>query len=137
VGEQWDVYRGIRDLVDNQSDGDWAGHLPRTNVMWLSHLTRVLLYSTTSLKKPRSKSIVKATTRKASAGNPNAEASENKKYYNLLLDLERTLMKVSKESTAVKPRTRQKKVAVIPSSVVPMTTMAEFMILARGKGWIV
>jgi hypothetical protein len=34
VGAQWNVYRGIRDLVK----GDWKGYHPETNVMVSRHL---------------------------------------------------------------------------------------------------
>jgi hypothetical protein len=33
VGEQWDVYRRIRDHIDETGSGDWSGFYPKTNVM--------------------------------------------------------------------------------------------------------
>jgi hypothetical protein len=136
VGDQWDVYRAIRDLVDNESGGDWAGHLPRTNLMWLRHLARVLLHSTRSLKRPRAKPAVKGTTRKPAAAAVSVEPSENVMYYEKLVDFERTLAEVL-EGPTTRPRTRQKRTA--KGSVgggAKLTTMVEFMELMRSKEWI-
>jgi hypothetical protein len=130
VGDQWDVYRAIRDLVDDESDGDWAGHLPRTNLMWLRHLARILLYSTRTLKRPRAKPAIKGAMRKP------AEPSENVIYYEKLVDFERTLAEVL-EGPTTRPRTRQKRTAKgSAAGGTKLTTMVEFMGLMRSKEWI-
>jgi hypothetical protein len=136
VGDQWDVYRAIRDLVDNESGGDWAGHLPRTNLMWLRHLARVLLHSTRSLKRPRAKPAVKGTTRKPAAAAVSVERSDNVMFYEKLVDLERTLAEVLEVPTT-RPRTRQKRTAKgAAAGGAKLTTMVEFMELMRTKEWI-
>ena len=63
-GDQWDVYRSMRDQIA----GDWAGFHPETNVLvsvfpsslvvelirqWLHYIVRYLLNRTTSLRRPR------------------------------------------------------------------------------------
>jgi hypothetical protein len=137
VGDQWDVYRGVRDLVDASAQGDWAAHLPRTNLMWLRHLARVLLYSTRSLKKPRARPVSKPGARKISGATTAAEVSENQTYHTLLMDLEGTLLEMlSKEDVSAKPRTRQKKLPVSKSLSAGSATMADFVTLARTRGWI-
>ena len=137
VGDQWDVYRGVRDLVDASAQGDWAAHLPRTNLMWLRHLTRVLLYSTPSLKKPRARPVSKTGVSKMSAATVTAETSENQSYYTLLTDLEQTLLEMlSKADMSAKPRTRQKKLPGSKSLSTGSATMADFVTLARTRGWV-
>lgn len=133
-GDQWDVYRSIRDLVKDESGGDWAGHLPRTNLMWLRHLVRVLLYSTGSLKKPRIKPATKGTARRSALA---AEPSENEKHYGLLVDFESTLQQAL-EGPSPKPRTRtrQKRTGTTSTGGPRLTTMIDLVGLMRAKGWI-
>ena len=131
-GDQWDVYRAIRDLVDDKADGNWAGHLPQTNLMWLRHVTRVLLHSTRSLKKPRSKPAIKGTARKSTV--PMA-ASENAEYYELLVQFE-SLLQQALIGPSMRPRTRQKRTAATSSGVSKLTTMTEFVGLLKAKDWV-
>lgn len=101
IGEQWDIYRETRDLVDTQANGDWSVHLPITNLMWLRHLIRVLLYSTRTLKKPK--------TRKQQKG-AQAEGNENEACHAKLVELEKTidvLLQLAKDGE--RPRTRAKR----------------------------
>lgn len=47
VGDQWDVYRRMRDCIDS-----WEAYNPRTNVLWLEYLASHLLRRTKTLRKP-------------------------------------------------------------------------------------
>lgn len=49
VGDQWDVYRVQRDVVE---ESGWEGFYPSTNVLWLHYVVRRLLHSTRTLRKP-------------------------------------------------------------------------------------
>ncbi|KLT41186.1 hypothetical protein CC85DRAFT_248103 [Cutaneotrichosporon oleaginosum] len=50
VGDQWDVYREQRDVVEEA--GAWDSFHPSTNVLWLHYLAARLLRSTPTLRKP-------------------------------------------------------------------------------------
>ncbi|WOO77920.1 Serine/threonine-protein kinase haspin hrk1 [Vanrija pseudolonga] len=56
VGNQWDVYRAMRDRIESADDAAsdaWTAFHPITNVLWLHYLARRLLRSTPTLRKPR------------------------------------------------------------------------------------
>lgn len=50
VGDQWDVYRAQRDVVEGA--GAWESFHSPTNVLWLHYLVGHLLHSTPTLRKP-------------------------------------------------------------------------------------
>ncbi|GMK53746.1 hypothetical protein CspeluHIS016_0103320 [Cutaneotrichosporon spelunceum] len=50
VGDQWDVYREQRDVVE--AAGTWESFHPSTNVLWLHYLVGHLIHSTPTLRKP-------------------------------------------------------------------------------------
>jgi hypothetical protein len=140
AGEQWDVYRDIRDLVMSEGKGDWAVYLPITNLLWLKHLIRVLLYSTPSLKKPKIITTARATASRAatrSSGPPAAKVQtdqEDEKYYKGLLNLETRLQE--KLGGAVgKPRLRQKPKDTRKDLTRSGVTMKGMIDFARSSDW--
>lgn len=117
VGEQWDVYRRTRSHVEEIGGGDWSRFYPLTNVMWLHHLLRILLFSTPSLCKPKSPAVAKTLkARAASSALPtrvstratadgDTQASEYS-YYKYISNLELLL----RSSVGFAPTTRRSKV---------------------------
>lgn len=99
IGDQWDVYRGIREVIK----GDWKGYHPSTNVMvsifpsllpsrqrvklnehqWLQYILHYLLNST-ALRKPRAQT----NSRKKE----NLEKTRSRKAYEDLMKMEEAFL---------------------------------------------
>lgn len=81
VGQQWDVYRAMRERVEKDAEEQWAGFHPITNALWLQYLAGRLLRSTRTLRKPYARRTGGAGTQKngvtskAQAAKTRAEAA--------------------------------------------------------------
>ncbi|KAK4684541.1 serine/threonine-protein kinase haspin, partial [Tremellales sp. Uapishka_1] len=89
VGEQWNVYRAMRDVVGE----DWEGYHSRTNVLWLNYVLRYLLHSVKSLRKPTT-AATRTSKRTAMVSKPkDSRRAQVEKAYHDLVEVEKMLKK--------------------------------------------
>lgn len=99
VGDQWDVYRAMRDTLTNDaststSSDPWTGFHPATNVMWLHYLAKRLLRSTPSLRKPyarRGSTATAAAPRNSAAAKKEVIRARAEAAWGMLCIVENTL----------------------------------------------
>lgn len=131
VGNQWDVYRAVRDRIesaDEAASDAWTTFHPITNVLWLHYLARRLLRSTPSLRKPREvKRSTSSAPKKGALAEKEVIRARSEAAWHMLVAVEAALgVALSVRDNA---RVTARKVQLFASA-------EEFVEWGRQQGWI-
>ncbi|TXT15882.1 hypothetical protein VHUM_00385 [Vanrija humicola] len=130
VGDQWDVYRAMRERIEsvNPEPEAWTAFHPITNVLWLHYLVRRLLRSTPSLRKPREvKRSASSAPKKGAVAEKEIIRARSEAAWHMLVAVEAALrLALAQDDRA--PRASRK--------VQEFASAEEFVMWGKQKGWI-
>lgn len=109
VGNQWDVYRAQRDVVEGS--GAWESFHPSTNVLWLHYLVGHLLHSTPTLRKPYARRGRRAAPKTAAQARTELLRSRAEDAWGMLQEVDEALNKPARGRKAIDFSSAQKVIA--------------------------